>query len=117
MILADYATPETNEAWPSVALLVQDSEMSERGVTSCLRKLEQMGLIKRTRVGNQHQSTLYRPNVGGELAGAHVGAAEMRGPAGAEDAPEDRQSRSGASAVSVGRSTVWVRFCPSGTRF
>ena len=64
MILADYADPESNIAWPSRKILAQDAGLSERTITRCLKHLEDTGLIQRISKANQYQSNRYLLNVG-----------------------------------------------------
>ena len=63
MILADYAHPETAEAYPSIHQLADDTEMSPRGVIYCLNSLEGKGFIRRAQRGNQYRPSVYRLNV------------------------------------------------------
>ena len=62
--LADYAN-ESNEAWPSVAQIARDTEMSARSVIRFLAQLERMGLITITpRIEDGRQtSNLYKLNL------------------------------------------------------
>ena len=60
MILADYAHPETAEAFPSIRTLADDSGMTPRGVIKCLNSLEAQGFLGRVRKGNQYKPSVYR---------------------------------------------------------
>ena len=60
LVLADYAYPNTHQAWPSQATLAEDCEMSERNVRYCLASLVERGVIEVLRKGNQHRPTLYQ---------------------------------------------------------
>ena len=58
-ILADYAHPETWVAWPSIATLGNDAEMSDRNVKRCLQSLETRNFILRLQRGNQYVTSEY----------------------------------------------------------
>ncbi len=58
-ILADYAHPETWIAWPSIATLSNDAEMSDRNVKRCLHSLEERQFIVRLQRGNQWRTSEY----------------------------------------------------------
>lgn len=49
LCLADYADPEKAQCWPSQAQLASDAEVSERTAREWLQRLEDWGLIDRTR--------------------------------------------------------------------
>ncbi|WP_165899906.1 helix-turn-helix domain-containing protein [Borborobacter arsenicus] len=49
LCLADYADPDKAECWPSQTLLASDAEVSERTAREWLQRLEEWGLIQRTR--------------------------------------------------------------------
>ncbi len=58
-ILADYANPDDWIAWPNIARLSNDAEMSERNVKRCLQSLESRSFIFRLQRGNQHVTSEY----------------------------------------------------------
>ena len=60
LVLADYAQPNTHEAWPSQQALADDCEMSDRNVRYCLDSLTKRGFLSVVRKGNQYQPTLYQ---------------------------------------------------------
>lgn len=70
MVLADYAHPESHEAWPTQATLAEVLGTSERQVRRSIRSLEREGLVKQIAKGNQYQKSLYRLEV--ILSGAQV---------------------------------------------
>lgn len=79
MILADYAHPETHEAWPSVVQLAADCEISRRSVLRCLKSLESLGFVSRVRRGNQYHGSTYlvnHPTVGDNMSQAHTRASD-----------------------------------------
>lgn len=49
LCLADYADPDNAECWPSQTQLAGDAEVSERTAREWLQRLEEWGLIQRTR--------------------------------------------------------------------
>lgn len=51
--LADFASDDTREAWPSLATLMRRSRLSRRGVQRILRRLESTALIETALGGNQ----------------------------------------------------------------
>ena len=90
LILADYAHPETGEAWPSQEMISRDAEMPLRTVQWSLKCLADRKLITVLRKGNQYQATIYKLHVAGApthelattaLAGepARSGAAKIAG--------------------------------------
>ena len=60
LVLADYAQPNTHEAWPSQQALADDCEMTDRNVRYCLDSLTKRGFLSVVRKGNQYQPTLYQ---------------------------------------------------------
>lgn len=59
MVLADYADPETCEAWPTQKHLSDDCCMTPRQVINCLNLLEERGFITRLQKGNQYKPSRY----------------------------------------------------------
>jgi biotin operon repressor len=78
MVLADYAHPESHEAWPTQATLAEVLGTSERQVRRSIRSLEREGLVKQIAKGNQYQKSLYRLEV--ILSGAQVQAPDNSAP-------------------------------------
>ena len=60
MILADYAHPETDQAWPSQRELAGVCGVSARHVTRCIEALEERGLITQIQKGNQYQPSKFQ---------------------------------------------------------
>lgn len=52
--LADYASDETRECWPSIATLARRARCDRRTAQRCLKSLEQRGLIDRAIGGHQY---------------------------------------------------------------
>jgi Helix-turn-helix domain len=52
--LADFASDDTRECWPSVATIMRRSRLSRRGVQQILRRLEAAQLIETAYGGNEY---------------------------------------------------------------
>lgn len=60
MILADYADPETWEAWPGQDRLAEDCEMSKRNIIYSLKSLQTGGFLTRIQRGNSYMRSRYQ---------------------------------------------------------
>lgn len=67
--LLDYANEETLLAWPAVATLAEQCEVSERGVQSSLTSFRNSGLIEVAAPASQHRPITYRINPGVQIQG------------------------------------------------
>jgi len=104
MVLAEYAHPESHEAWPTQATLAEVLGTSERQVRRAIRSLEATGLIAQIQKGNQYQSSLYRLDVRGfQMSAAQVdapviSASDTVSPAPAPDNPDQVHRTKSTSA-------------------
>ena len=65
LVLAEYANPKTNLAWPSIKVLAEDCMTTDRSVVRALKALERAGFVTRLQRGNRYQTSVYRINVDG----------------------------------------------------
>ena len=77
MVLADYADPETMEAWPSQVVLAKHCMMTQRNIIYCLNGLEARGFIQRLRKGNQHHPSRYLLLTTASIGEGEISASEM----------------------------------------
>ena len=110
MVLADYAHPETAEAFPSVDLLAVDCEMSRRNMIRCINELEERRFISRVRRGNQHRPSVYRLHLVSHapIDEGDTQASDKMSPAG-EGASYDRVHVTSETSVSDTSDTIGVQ--------
>ena len=64
VVLAVHADPDSQEAWPSIALLAKETGLSRSTVTASLAYLRRSGLVKQIKRGSkQNGSSKYRLEV------------------------------------------------------
>lgn len=101
MILADYAHPETWEAWPNQETLAEHCEMSKSGIVRSLNSLSAGGFITRIQKGNQHQCSIYKIGAGAHSCESGVSASGVTPHTGASGVSDTVQVafEAGASGV------------------
>lgn len=89
LCLADYADPDRAECWPSQAQLASDAEVSERTAREWLQRLEDWGLLRRsrrTRASGARASDMIVLNLGATVHDGAERCREIKAEAAADDA-------------------------------
>lgn len=94
--IADHASPDGSNAWPSVEKLTLDTGLSERAVRNALRQLEDLGAIKcELKAGPKgcNRYTVYRQPPADDSTGTSCPRQDVPPASGAaQPAPDDRST-------------------------
>ena len=114
MVLSDYANKAMDyQCWPSIKLLAEDCESTEKSIINNLNSLEKRGFITRLNKGNQWQPSRYRVNVDGPpKSESEIISPSFPGEGWALD-PSEGEIRASEYEISAGESEMQFTFTPA----